>query len=61
MATDLEALFARKRRALREKETERQTAITMLSVWVIICLIMLALVFFDKSYAEAMQELMILF
>jgi beta-lactamase regulating signal transducer with metallopeptidase domain len=40
----------------REKEKQRQTAITMLSVWVIICLVMLALVFLDKSYAQALQS-----
>jgi hypothetical protein len=58
MPTDLEVLFAQKRRAQREKETGRQADITMLSLWVIICLVMLVLVFVYKSYAVALQELM---
>ncbi len=58
MPTDLQALFAQKRRAQRDKERGRQASITMLSLWVIICLIMLVLVFVDKSYAVALQELM---
>src|SRR6516225_11387374 len=37
MPTDLERVFAQKRKAQREKETERQTDITMLSACVIIC------------------------
>jgi predicted nucleic acid-binding Zn ribbon protein len=57
MPTDLEALFARKCEAQRQKESERQTNITMISVWVIICLVMLVLLFVDKNYAQAMQEL----
>jgi hypothetical protein len=58
MPTDLEVIFAQKRRAQREKERGRQADITMLSLWVIICLVMLVLVFVDKSYAVALQELM---
>ncbi len=58
MPTDLQALFAQKCRAQRDKERGRQASITMLSLWVIICLIMLVLVFVDKSYAVALQELM---
>jgi hypothetical protein len=61
MPTDLEAVFARTRKAQRESENERQTNLTMLSVWAIICLLMLVLVFVDKGYAEAMEELMYLF
>ncbi len=61
MPTDLEALLARKLKAQREKIKERQTNTTMLSVWIIICLVMLVLLFFDSSYAQAMQELMELF
>lgn len=33
----------------------------MISIWVIICLVMLVLVFVDKSYAQSMEELMGLF
>jgi hypothetical protein len=58
MPTDLEVLFAQKRRAQREKETGRQADITMPSLWVIICLVMLVLVFVDKNYAATLQELM---
>ncbi len=61
MPTDLEALFAQKRKEQGHKEKERQTNIAMLSVWMIICLVMLVLVFVDKSYAQAMGELMDLF
>jgi hypothetical protein len=57
MPTDLERAFAQKRKAQREKETERQTDITMLSACVIICLVALVLVFVDNSYAQALEEL----
>ena len=53
MPTDLEALFARKRKARWEKNKESQAVLTMLSVSVIISLVMLVLVFADKSYAQA--------
>jgi hypothetical protein len=58
MPTDLEALFARKRKARWEKNKESQAVLTMLSVSVIISLVVLVLVFADKSYAQAMGELM---
>jgi hypothetical protein len=58
MPTDLEALFARKRKARWEKNKESQAVLTMLSVSVIISLVVLVLVFTDKSYAQAMGELM---
>ena len=45
MPTDLEALFARKRKARWEKNKESQAVLTMLSVSVIISLVMLVLVF----------------
>lgn len=61
MPTDLAAVFARKRETLRQKQKERRANLTMILVWVIICLVMLVLVFFDKSYAQAMEELMDLF
>jgi hypothetical protein len=61
MPTDLEVLFARKSEAQRQKKNERQTNITMLSVWIIICLVMLVLVFVDQSYAQALEELMDVF
>ncbi len=61
MPTDLDALFEQKCKALREKEKERQNNSTMLSVWVIICLVMLLLLFVDKSYAQALAQLMYLF
>ncbi len=61
MLTDLEAVFARKRKVETEREKERQSNVTMLSVWFIICLVMLVLVFIDNSYAQALEELMELF
>jgi hypothetical protein len=61
MPTDLEAVFARKREMQREKQKERQSNATVLSVWVIICLVMLVLVFVDNSYAQAVEEMMDLF
>ncbi len=61
MPTDLDALFEQKCKALREKEKERQNNSTMLSVWVIICLVMLLLLFVDKSYSQALAQLMYLF
>ncbi len=61
MPTDLEALLARKLKAQRETIKERQTNTTMLSVWIIICLVMLVLAFIDTGYAEAMAEMMNLF
>ena len=57
MPTDLEVLFAQQ----KEKERGRQVDITMLSLWVLICLVMLVLVFLDKSYATALQEMINLF
>jgi hypothetical protein len=33
----------------------------MISIWVVICLVMLVLLFVDNSYAQAMEELMDLF
>jgi hypothetical protein len=57
MPTDLVAVITRKRQAQREKQRESQTNITMLSVLVIIYLVMLALVFVDKSYAQSIGQL----
>ncbi len=54
--TDLEAVIARKRQAQREREKDNQDNTTMLSVWMIVCLVMLVLVFVDKSYAQALQS-----
>lgn len=56
MPTDLEAVFARKRKAQRERKKEIQNNTTMLSIWIIVCLVMLVLVFVDKSYAQALQS-----
>ncbi len=61
MPTDLEAVSARNRKGQREKIKERQANTTMFSVWVIVCLVMIVLVFVDTSYAEAMARLMDLF
>jgi hypothetical protein len=61
MPTDLDAVRTRKRKTKREKEKQTQTIITMLSLWAVVCLIMLVLLFVDKSYAQAMEELMFLF
>lgn len=61
LPTDLAALFARKRYAEAQRQKENQTNITMISVCVIICLVMLALVFVDTSYAQATAELIDLF
>jgi hypothetical protein len=55
MPTDLEAAVARKRRVQREKEKERQDNTTILSVLMIACLVMVVLLFVDKSYAQALQ------
>jgi hypothetical protein len=38
-----------------------QTEVTIVLVWVIICLIMLVLLFADQSFSEATIELMCLF
>jgi hypothetical protein len=57
MPTDLVAVITRKRQAQREKQRESQTNITMLSVLVIIYLVMLALLFVDKSYAQSIGQL----
>jgi hypothetical protein len=56
MPTDLQAVFARKRKAQRVKKKEIQDNTTMLSLWIIVCLVMLVLVFVDKSYAQALQS-----
>jgi hypothetical protein len=61
MPTDLEAVFGQKRKAQAQKEKEKQANITMISVWLIICLVMLVLAFVDNSYAQAMEEMMDLF
>ena len=61
MPTDLEAVFARKRKAQRKKKEEKQSNITMLSVWIIVCLVILMLVFIDKGHAQALDQLMDLF
>ncbi len=61
MPTDLEAVFARRPKAHAQKEKEKQANITMISIWFIICLVMLVLTFVDKGYAQAMAELMDLF
>jgi hypothetical protein len=61
LPTDLAVVFARKRHAEAQRQKENQTNITMISVCVIICLVMLALVFVDTSYAQAMAELIDLF
>jgi predicted nucleic acid-binding Zn ribbon protein len=61
MPTDLEAVLARKREAQSQKEKQRQNDVTMISIWVVICLVMLVLLFVDNSYAQAMEELMDLF
>ncbi len=61
MPTDLAAVYARKRETQRQKQKERQADLTTISVGIIICLVMLVLVLVDKSYAQAMEELMDLF
>ena len=43
MPTDLEAVFARRPKAHAQKEKEKQANITMISIWFIICLVMLVL------------------
>jgi hypothetical protein len=55
MPADLEAAFARKRKA----QSDKQTDTTMISVWVIIYLAVLVLLLADKSYAAAMDELIV--
>jgi len=55
MPTDLQAVFARKRKAQRVKKKEIQDNTTMLSLWIVVCLVMLVLLFVDKSYAQALQ------
>ena len=55
MPTDLQAVFARKRKAQRERKKEIQDNTTMLSLWIVVCLVMLVLLFVDKSYAQALQ------
>ena len=61
MPTDLDAARARKRKARREKEKQRQTNVTLLSIWTVVCLVMIVLLFVDRSYAQAMEELIGLF
>ncbi len=61
MPTDLEAAQARKHKAQREKKKQKRTNMTMLSLWVIAGVVMVVLLFLDKSYAQAMQQLMRLF
>jgi len=56
MPTDLEAVSARKRKVRAQKQTDT----TMVSVWFIICLVML-LLFADQSFAKATIEWMNLF
>ncbi len=60
MPTDLAAVYARKRETQRQKQKERQADLTTISVGIIICLV-IVLVLVDKSYAQAMEELMDLF
>jgi hypothetical protein len=55
MPADLEVAFARKRKA----QSDKQTDTTMISVWVIIYLAVLVLLLADKSYAAAMDELIV--
>ncbi len=61
MPTDLEAAQTRKCKAQRENEKQRQTNIAMLSLLVIAGVVMVVLLFFDKSYAQAVQQMMRLF
>jgi len=61
MPTDLDGARARARREQRENERQRQTNLTLLLVWAVVCLVMLALLFADKGYAQAMEQLMGLF
>jgi uncharacterized membrane protein YidH (DUF202 family) len=61
MPTDLEAVLALRRKVQAQKEKEKQANITMISVWFIISLVMLVLLFVDKSFAQATAELMYLF
>jgi len=57
MPTDLDAVFARKRKA----QAQKQTDITMVSVWFVICLVMLVMLFTDQSFAQATIDWMCLF
>jgi hypothetical protein len=51
MPTDLTAVFTRK----REAEAQTQAHITMMLVYFVICLVAVALLFVDQSYAEAVE------
>ena len=55
MPADLEVAFARKRKA----QSDKQTDTTMILAWVIIYLVVLVLLLADKSYAAAMDELIV--
>ena len=57
MPTDLGVVSARKRKGKAQKQTD----ITMVSVWFVICLVMLVLLFADQSFARATIEWMCLF
>ena len=61
MPTDLDAARARKRSAQKENEKQRQTNVTLLSIWTVVCLVMIVLLFVDRRYAQAMEELIGLF
>jgi hypothetical protein len=51
MPTDLSAVSARQRKA----QAQTQTDITMVSVWFIVCLVMLVLLFADQNFAKALE------
>jgi hypothetical protein len=52
MPTDLEAVLARKREAQSQKEKQRQNDVTMISNWVVICLVMLVLLFVAPRFTQ---------
>jgi hypothetical protein len=57
MPTDLGVVFGRKRVA----QAQTQTDITLVLVWLIICLVMFVRLFSDQSFAKANIEWMYLF
>jgi len=57
MPTDLLEVYARKRKA----QAQAQTDITMALIWIIIWLINLVLLFADQSFARATIELMTIY